>query len=171
MLSGKQPWSEVREDAAVVLRLHLGHKPSRPKSRTIDDSHWNFIQCCWSPLEERPAAGTIPLFIQQFLNDHPPSVPLRDLLIPSSSQAQDPLVNGSSMSLRSQPMTEGPKRNVNLLDKDQQRYMVMVVVVQYNHAEMFTKVFASPIAQVDSIVYRFMEQNQARFICSICCYI
>ncbi|KAF8556140.1 kinase-like protein, partial [Imleria badia] len=45
--SGKQPWSEVREDAAVVLRLAKGHRPSRPESRAIDDLHWNLIQDCW----------------------------------------------------------------------------------------------------------------------------
>ena len=52
VLSGKQPWSEIRQDAAVVLRLAKGHKPGRPESRTLNDSHWNLIQHCWSRSEE-----------------------------------------------------------------------------------------------------------------------
>ena len=39
VLSGKQPWSELREDAAVVLYLAKGRKPGRPESRTLNDSH------------------------------------------------------------------------------------------------------------------------------------
>ena len=97
MLSGKQPWFEVREDAAIVLRLHQGHKPGRPESRAMDDSHWHFIQCCWLPLDERPTADTTLLSIQRLLNDYPPSGPLRDMFISSSSQAGS-LVDESSPS-------------------------------------------------------------------------
>ena len=31
VLSGKQPWSEVLEDMAIVLRLAKGHKPGQPE--------------------------------------------------------------------------------------------------------------------------------------------
>ena len=48
VLSGKQPWSEFRQEAMVVLYLSKGHKPRRPESRAMDDSHWNLIQHCWS---------------------------------------------------------------------------------------------------------------------------
>ena len=68
VLSGKQPWSEFREDAAVVLRLAKGQKPSRPVSRPMDDVHWNWIQDCWSAIEERPTAEVIISTIQQFLS-------------------------------------------------------------------------------------------------------
>ncbi|KAF8553430.1 kinase-like protein [Imleria badia] len=37
VLSGRQPWSEVREDAAVVLHLAKGRKPGRPACRAMDD--------------------------------------------------------------------------------------------------------------------------------------
>ena len=80
VLSGKQPWSEIREDVAVVLSLAKGHKPGRPKSRTLNDSHWNLIQDCWSPTEERPAAEVIITTIKQFLSSCPQSLPLCDLL-------------------------------------------------------------------------------------------
>ena len=78
VLSGKQPWSEIREDAAVVLCLAKGHKPGRPDCRTLNDSHWNLLQRCWSRMEERPAAEGIISSIQQFLSWQYP--PLRDLL-------------------------------------------------------------------------------------------
>jgi len=87
ILSGKQPWSEVREDSAVVLRLARGRKPSRPESRIIDDSHWNLIQDCWSAMEARPAAEAIIPTIQQFLTYFPRSPPLVDLLRSWSGQA------------------------------------------------------------------------------------
>ena len=87
VLSGKQPWSEVRQDAAVVLRLAKGQKPGRPESRVMDDSHWNLIQDCWSPMEERPTAEVIIPTIQQFLSCCPQSPPLFDLLRSSSGQA------------------------------------------------------------------------------------
>ena len=103
VLSGKQPWSEIREDAAVVLSLAKAHKPGRPKSRTLNDSHWNLIQDCWSPTEERPAAEAIIPTIQQFVNSCPGAPPLCDLLRPWSSQA-DLEVESSPLS---QTITEG----------------------------------------------------------------
>ena len=87
VLSGKQPWSEFRRDSAVVLRLADGHKPGRPESRTLNDLHWNLIQHCWSPTEERPTAEAMIPTIQQFLSSCPQSPPLRDLLQSWSGQA------------------------------------------------------------------------------------
>ncbi|KAF8125972.1 kinase-like domain-containing protein [Boletus edulis] len=86
VLSGKRPWSELQEEAAIVLRVAKGHKPGRPKSRMMDDSHWCLIQECWSPLEERPTAEVIKSAIQQFLNDGPRSPSLHDLIQSWSSQ-------------------------------------------------------------------------------------
>ncbi|KAH0828970.1 kinase-like domain-containing protein [Lanmaoa asiatica] len=79
VLSGKQPWSEVRQDAAVILCLAKGHLPGRPESRAMDDSHWNLIQDCLSSIEERPATEVIILTIQRFLRDCPQSQLLHDL--------------------------------------------------------------------------------------------
>ncbi|KAF8120572.1 kinase-like domain-containing protein, partial [Boletus edulis] len=87
LLSGKQPWSEIHADGAVVLRLAKGHKPRRPESRLIDDSHWNLIQECWLPMEDRPAAEAVKSAIQQFLSHCPHSPSLYDLLPSSSNQA------------------------------------------------------------------------------------
>ena len=87
VLSGKQPWSEIREDVAIVLRLAKGHKPGRPASRTLDDAHWNLIQRCWSSIEERPTTGVIISAIQRFLSRCSHSRPLSDLINSWSSQA------------------------------------------------------------------------------------
>lgn len=79
-LSGKQPWSEIREDAAVVLRLAKGHNPSRPASRPMDDLHWDLIEHCWSSVEERPTSEAIISSIEQFLSYNRPFLPLCDFM-------------------------------------------------------------------------------------------
>ena len=108
ILSGKQPWSDVREDAAVVLRLAKGHKPGRPESRTLNDSHWDLIQDCWLAMEERPTTELIISTIQQFLNSCPRSPPLCDLLRSWSGQAD---LVAESLSL-SQAPTRGSSTHV-----------------------------------------------------------
>ncbi|KAI9573332.1 kinase-like domain-containing protein [Boletus coccyginus] len=87
VLSGKQPWSEVRGDSAI--RVALGEGAGRPESRTLNDLHWNLIRDCWSAIEERPAAEVIISTIKQFLSHCPQSPPLCDLLLASwSSEAE-----------------------------------------------------------------------------------
>jgi serine/threonine protein kinase len=85
VLSGKQPWSEFRQDCAVVLQLARGQRPGRPPSRVIEDSHWDFIQYCWSPEAERPTTGTIISTIKQFLSSYPLSHSLYDRGVFNSS--------------------------------------------------------------------------------------
>ena len=113
VFSGKRPWSEVVEDTAVVFRLAKGHKPGRPDSRTLNDSHWSFIQHCWSPMEERPTVEAIIPTIQQFLTSCPRSPPLCDLLPSWSGQAD--LWAESPSSLSHAP-TEGSSTYVTPLD-------------------------------------------------------
>ena len=86
-LSGKQPWSELRDDTLVIVRLVMGHKPARPECQTLHDSHWSFIQQCWSPMEERPTAKSIVSTIQQFLNQSTPACALGDVVTSLLSQA------------------------------------------------------------------------------------
>ena len=126
VLSGKQPWSEIREDVAVVLSLAKGHKPGRPKSRTLNDSHWNLIQDCWSPTEERPqaAAEVIITTIKQLLSACPQSPPLCDFLQSCSGQAAEtPL-------FLSQASTEGSSTHVTQAasDDEENRYIVMIIL-------------------------------------------
>ena len=122
VLSGKQPWSEVREDSAIVLRLAKGHTPGRPESRTLNDLHWNLIQDCWSEIEERPAAEVIISTIEQFLSHCPQSPPLRDLLPAWSSEAN---VGAKSLSSVSYAPTAGSRSH----EDDQNRYIVMIILV------------------------------------------
>ncbi|KAG9312311.1 kinase-like domain-containing protein [Chiua virens] len=82
VLSGKQPWSEVIEDVAIVLCLAKGHRPGRPQSRIIEEPHWNLIQVCWLSIMERPSAKVIVSDIQRFLHDCPPYRAFRKSMIP-----------------------------------------------------------------------------------------
>ena len=81
-----------------MLRLWMGHKPGRPESRTLNDSHWNLIQDCWSQMEERPAAEAIIYSIQQFLAYCPQPPPLCYLLQSSSGRAHLSAESSSSLS-------------------------------------------------------------------------
>ena len=129
-LSGKQPWSEVREDIAVVLRLARGHKPDRPESQMLNDSHWNLIQHCWSAMEERPAAEAIIPTIQLFLSYSPQSPPLVNLLRSRSGQAD--LAAESLLSL-SQVPTKGSGTHITQAasdEDDQNRYIIVIISVQ-----------------------------------------
>ena len=130
VLSGKQPWSEVRQDSAVVLRLAKGHKPGRPESRIMGDSHWNLIQDCWSPMEERPAADVIILTIQRFLSHCPQSPPLCDILQSWSGQAD---LGAEPWLSRTQGPTEGSSTHDSQAAShgdNRHRYIVIIVSVQ-----------------------------------------
>ncbi|KAF9232430.1 hypothetical protein BU15DRAFT_33388, partial [Melanogaster broomeanus] len=59
VFSGKQPWSEVGQEAAVILLLSRGQKPSRSQSRPIADQYWELIERCWENIQERPPANDI----------------------------------------------------------------------------------------------------------------
>ncbi|KAF8141174.1 kinase-like domain-containing protein [Boletus edulis] len=107
VLSGKQPWSEVREDAAVVLRLARGYKPARPESRPVDNMHWELIEKCWSSIQERPDAEAITASIRRFLSYHPPFQPLRDITDTSDSSSSIP-----EPSSFDQAPTDGPYMDI-----------------------------------------------------------
>jgi serine/threonine protein kinase len=132
ILSGKHPWSEVRQDSAVIMHLAKGHKPGRPESPMLNDSHWELIQHCWSPMEERPAAVAMIPTIQQFLNSCPPSPPLCDLLRSWSGQA-DLWAAESSLPLSHGAPTEGSSTHLTQAASDedvQNRYIVTIISVQ-----------------------------------------
>ena len=92
VLSGKQPWSEIRREAAVVLQLARGNKPQRPLSPSIEDDHWELIQRCWSSIDDRPTAEDIVSSLQQFLRSFPPPTTLLDIFCVAlhSNVARDP---------------------------------------------------------------------------------
>ena len=130
ILSGKQPWSEVREDTAVVLRLAKGQKPGRPECRTLNDSHWDLIQDCWSPMEERPAAEAIISIIQQFLSYCPQSPPLCDLLWSCRADHE-----AESSSCLSRAPTEGSYTHVASDEANQTRYIVIIISSAVDHID------------------------------------
>lgn len=131
VLSGKQPWSEVREDAAVVLRLAKGQKPGRPKSREMDDLHWELIQDCWSPIEGRPTTNVLISTIQRFLSYCPQFPPLRDSLVLSSTHPNSLVKASSSFLSQGTPEDSTSNKNVNIRDKENhKRYKFMLVWVQ-----------------------------------------
>lgn len=116
VFSGKLPWSELRGDASVLLQLMKGEKPGRPESQAIDDSRWNFIQECWSSIEERPDADVIISTVQQFFSDCPEFPPLCELLLSRSSEG-DAQMDASSPSLSpSKATAEDSRTNVGDLD-------------------------------------------------------
>ena len=92
VLSGKKPWSEIEKDSNVVLCVAQGCKPCRPETREIDDHYWDFIQRCWSSVQERPSATEVITCIQQFLNCYTQSLLFYDMFAPPTTQA-DSLVN------------------------------------------------------------------------------
>ncbi|KAG8218109.1 kinase-like domain-containing protein [Butyriboletus roseoflavus] len=88
VLSGKQPWSEIHNDTSVVICLAQGRKPERPKSRVIDDRHWELIKVCWSSVpEDRPTSEGVVSTIQKFPDYHSYTQPIRDLMVSFSRQS------------------------------------------------------------------------------------
>lgn len=103
VLSGQQPWSEVQDDATVILHLSQGYKPSCPTSQHMNDHHWEFIQKCWSPVNDRISSEMVIHFIQGFLNDCPSSYSLKKLFA-SSSDADVLTLDSTSFSSTMVPL-------------------------------------------------------------------
>jgi len=100
------------------LRLAKGHKPGRPESQILNDSRWNLIQHCWSPIEERPAAEAIIPTIQQFLSHCSEFPPLCDLLRLWSDQADlgaESSTEGSSSHVTPGASDEGDQNRITSL--------------------------------------------------------
>ncbi|EGO24680.1 hypothetical protein SERLADRAFT_438301 [Serpula lacrymans var. lacrymans S7.9] len=77
VLSGKIPYYYLRQEQRVLLLLFMGHKPRRP---SIDDTHWAFINRCWSSPEHRPSVVVASLAIQRFYHDSLPK-PFKALVL------------------------------------------------------------------------------------------
>ena len=52
ILSGVIPYHKLSNNQ-VIVAIMRGEKPSRPEESRISDRHWDFIQRCWLPFEER----------------------------------------------------------------------------------------------------------------------
>ncbi|KAH7890560.1 kinase-like domain-containing protein, partial [Phlebopus sp. FC_14] len=47
VLTGRVPWSEIKDSMMVALQLLRGENPARPPSPVIEDEHWTLIEQCW----------------------------------------------------------------------------------------------------------------------------
>ncbi|KAG0701592.1 kinase-like domain-containing protein [Suillus ampliporus] len=65
ILTGREPYYEVRSRSKVSVEILNGNKPSRPLDIHIADGHWLFIQKCWSVPEIRPSAAEVLHFAQR----------------------------------------------------------------------------------------------------------
>ncbi|KAG2339254.1 kinase-like protein [Suillus weaverae] len=59
VLSGKQPYCNIRSDHQVVVAILRGVKPKRPDIPAIEECHWNFIEQCWVELSQRPPIADV----------------------------------------------------------------------------------------------------------------
>ncbi|KAG2073458.1 kinase-like protein [Suillus decipiens] len=64
ILTGREPYYEVRDKSKVAIEILDGNKPSRSHDTHIEDHHWLFMQKCWSVPESRPSAAEVLLFSQ-----------------------------------------------------------------------------------------------------------
>jgi serine/threonine protein kinase len=59
VLSGQQPYHNIRSDHQVVVAILRGIRPKRPDTPAIEDCHWNFIEQCWVELSQRPPIADV----------------------------------------------------------------------------------------------------------------
>lgn len=69
VLSGQQPYYNIRSDHQVVVAILRGVKPKRPDVPAIEDCHWNFIEKCWVELSQRPPIADVRDLMDHYRND------------------------------------------------------------------------------------------------------
>lgn len=59
-LSGRLPWSEIKNLHFIIIKLYEECLPQRPESLPILDAHWDFIMLCMNlVVESRPSAEEV----------------------------------------------------------------------------------------------------------------
>jgi hypothetical protein len=59
-LSGRLPWSEIKNQHYIVIKLFEECLPQRPESLLMLDAHWNFIMLCMNlVVESRPSVAEV----------------------------------------------------------------------------------------------------------------
>ncbi|KAJ8594401.1 kinase-like protein [Rhizopogon salebrosus TDB-379] len=59
-LSGRLPWSEIKNLHCITIKLYEECLPQRPESLPILDAHWDFIMLCMNlVVESRPSAAEV----------------------------------------------------------------------------------------------------------------
>ena len=108
-----------------MLHLAKGHKPRRPQSHPIDDQHWEFIEYCWSPIQERPCAERLTSSILNFLRYQRPPLAFCSMLVsPEKSTSQSTLGNLLSPSNVEQFLPDAPQGDDSFISSGPQLYTV-----------------------------------------------
>ncbi|KAG0701590.1 kinase-like domain-containing protein [Suillus ampliporus] len=67
VLSGNEPWADVRHELSIIIKVVEGHTPRRPTSGPILDAHWRLIQRCFvlpGAMPARPSTHEILEFLE-----------------------------------------------------------------------------------------------------------
>jgi serine/threonine protein kinase len=64
VLSGNDPWADVKHWRSIIIKVADGHAQQRPTHNPILDDHWRLIQQCFSQPGARPSTRDILKFLQ-----------------------------------------------------------------------------------------------------------
>jgi len=68
-LSGRPPWSEIKNSHLIIIKLYEECLPQRPESLHILDAHWDFIMLCMNlVVESRPDASEVMRWIKEAIS-------------------------------------------------------------------------------------------------------
>jgi len=68
-LSGRLPWSEIKNVHLIIIKLYEECLPQRPESLHILDAHWDFIMLCMNlVVESRPDASEVMRWINEAIS-------------------------------------------------------------------------------------------------------
>lgn len=67
VLSGRVPYYYLKLDGRILMELHNGIQPRQPDQPWITETHWHFIQQCWTSPDgtERPKIADIVQFVEE----------------------------------------------------------------------------------------------------------
>ncbi|KAG1749527.1 kinase-like domain-containing protein [Suillus lakei] len=64
VLSGNEPWADVKHERSIIIKVANGQIPQRPAGGPILDTHWRLIQRCFVLPDARPSTHDIRKFLQ-----------------------------------------------------------------------------------------------------------
>ncbi|OJA14805.1 hypothetical protein AZE42_04182 [Rhizopogon vesiculosus] len=68
-LSGRLPWSEIKNSHVIIIKLYEECLPQRPDSLPILDAHWDFIMLCMNlVVESRPVAVEVVKWVKEAIS-------------------------------------------------------------------------------------------------------
>ncbi|OAX37664.1 kinase-like protein [Rhizopogon vinicolor AM-OR11-026] len=68
-LSGRLPWSEIKNLHFIIIKLYEECLPQRPESLPILDAHWDFIMLCMNlVIESRPVAVEVVKWVKEAIS-------------------------------------------------------------------------------------------------------